>query len=245
MWEARRTVLLEDFTGQNCINCPAAHEVIEQLQLQYGDNLIPVSVHAGNFGFSVDYTNYDYNLVGLMQPEGTRMSDAWGITTFPMGVIDRTGSPLEADSWAAAVRDRVAAPTGLAIGVEAAFADPAERNFDIDITFAPAADINGTLHVWVLESGIVAFQRTTTTRIPDYVHNNVYRASVNSYEGEPIALEAHIHATRSYSVAVRDTEHERWNPANLSVVAFVQTSAGVVQAARAKVAPYQASGTEN
>ena len=29
---AKRVVLLEDFTGQRCVNCPKGTEVIEQLQ---------------------------------------------------------------------------------------------------------------------------------------------------------------------------------------------------------------------
>ena len=32
--ESNRVVLLEDFTGQYCVNCPDAHEVMEQLAEQ-------------------------------------------------------------------------------------------------------------------------------------------------------------------------------------------------------------------
>ena len=32
-----RTVLIEDFTGQRCVNCPNATEAIEALIEQYGD----------------------------------------------------------------------------------------------------------------------------------------------------------------------------------------------------------------
>ena len=43
-----RCVLIEDFTGQKCLNCPRAAEVIEQLQKQYGaDTVIAVAIHAG------------------------------------------------------------------------------------------------------------------------------------------------------------------------------------------------------
>lgn len=30
--ESQRVVLLEEFTGQRCINCPAAHEVVKGLK---------------------------------------------------------------------------------------------------------------------------------------------------------------------------------------------------------------------
>jgi thiol-disulfide isomerase/thioredoxin len=226
-----RTILIEDFTGQNCVNCPGAHEVLDQLVAQYPDNIIPVSIHAGHFGVAVERTRYpDY--VGLMQPEGDGMASRWGITAFPMGVINRTGEALEVDAWATAVRDQLAIPSNLDIELTAALDG---GNISITAILKPQADIKGTLHVWVIESGIVAFQRDTNTRIPDYVHNNVYRCSVNGIEGQGVDLTAHVHETVTMTQAVRDTETEKWNTANLDIVAFLETSSGVLQAAKAHV----------
>ena len=47
--ETKRNVLLEEFTGQNCPNCPTAHETAAKFKQQYGDALITVSIHAGPF----------------------------------------------------------------------------------------------------------------------------------------------------------------------------------------------------
>ena len=47
-----RAVLIEDFTGQLCVNCPNANDAIHQLQEQYGDsNVIAVGIHSGPRGF--------------------------------------------------------------------------------------------------------------------------------------------------------------------------------------------------
>ena len=70
---AERVVLLEDFTGQNCVNCPAAHQEIDALVKQYGDALVPVAIHAGSFG--IPSTN---RRPGLMQPEGQTYNDRYG-----------------------------------------------------------------------------------------------------------------------------------------------------------------------
>ena len=48
---AKRVVLLEDFTGQKCSNCPNANELIETLQNDFGDNLVVVGIHGGPLGF--------------------------------------------------------------------------------------------------------------------------------------------------------------------------------------------------
>lgn len=222
-----RTVLIEDFTGQNCVNCPAAHEVLDLLVAQYPDNVIPVSIHAGHFGVAVDRTRYpDY--VGLMQPEGDAMADRWGITGYPSGVINRTGGPLDTDKWAEAVRTQLATPSDVGIELEALLDG---NDIRITATFIPAADIEGSLNVWVVESGIVAFQRDLTTRIPDYIHNNVYRCSVTPLEGEPLSLTSHVHSTVTLTQPVRHTDTERWDTDHLSVVAFIETPQGVLQAA--------------
>ena len=49
---AQRVVLLEDFTGQRCINCPKATDVIEQLLETYGDALVAVGIHGGPLSFA-------------------------------------------------------------------------------------------------------------------------------------------------------------------------------------------------
>ena len=48
--EAGRAVLIEDFTGQYCVNCPRATEEIERLVEEYGDSVvIAVAIHSGPF----------------------------------------------------------------------------------------------------------------------------------------------------------------------------------------------------
>ena len=66
--ETKRNVLLEDFTGQFCSNCPTAHATINSLKAQYGSSLIAVSVHATDV-FGIMEGQYP-TIVGLMQPEG-------------------------------------------------------------------------------------------------------------------------------------------------------------------------------
>lgn len=226
--ESLRAVLIEDFTGQNCVNCPDAHATMELLVEQYGDAVIPVSIHAGGFGIAA--TNKRYT--GLMQPEGDTYNDAWGINEWPKGVVNRRGGAKNHDQWAQAVREEIATPSALSIVANASCVDD---KIDINLQFRPTADINARLQVWILEDGIVARQESNQGRINDYVHNHVYRASVNGVGGEPIALKDNIHSNLSLSCDVRSTDTEKWVPANLSVVAFVYDDSGVIQASHCKV----------
>ena len=225
-----RAVLIEDFTGQDCVNCPAAHNVIEKLLAQYGDAVIPVSIHAGDFGISVDNKRY----TGLMTPEGDVYNDAWNIDEWPKGVVNRSSAgAVNPDEWADAVRKAVEQTSPLDIELTA---ESDGATIDIQVTLEPKSDVNGYLQVWILEDGIVARQRDLNQGlIKDYVHNHVYRASVNGIGGEAVSLKGMIHKDFTYSMEVRNTETEKWVADNLSVVAFVYNDGGVSQATKTNV----------
>ena len=227
----QRCVLVEDFTGQNCVNSPKAHETLENIVAQYGDAVIPVSIHAGGFGIAATNTRY----TGLMQPEGNTYNDAWGIDEWPKGVVNRSGGALNHDKWAEAVRTEIAKPSALEIKI-AAEVPAGSDEIAITTTLEPDSYIEGKLQLWVIESGIVARQEDKDLgRIEDYVHNNVYRASVNGVGGEDVTLQANIHSTLSHSITLRATPTETWVPENLDIVAFVYDNSGVLQASRSKV----------
>ncbi|MDE6120287.1 MAG: Omp28-related outer membrane protein, partial [Muribaculaceae bacterium] len=136
---------------------------------------------------------------------------------------------------AAAVRNEVTSTPAVAIELEARVA---EGELIADVTLEPQADLKGSLQLWVLESGIVARQTQPDGRTKqDYVHNNVFRASMNGHDGESVSLVRGIHQNFTSSIALRWNEQERWNPENLSVVAFVYNENGVQQVALATVAP--------
>ena len=54
-----RRVLIEDYTGQTCPNCPTFTNQIHDLQDIYGNLLVPVAIHS------------DY--MGIMEPEYTSL----------------------------------------------------------------------------------------------------------------------------------------------------------------------------
>ena len=209
--KVERVVLLEDFTGQNCQNCPAAHRAIEKLQEQYGANLAAV---------------------GLMQPEGNVYNNRYGIDEYPMGVVDGRG-PLNSDQWAKAVYDAVSKPTPLSISLAAA-TDGA--TVEIECGLLSTAELSGNLVVWITESGITARQEDKDLgRVENYTHDNVFRACVNGIDGEAVTLAPGEPLSLSYSIPLRNTATEKWVPANLAAVAFLKKGGAVEQAARANV----------
>ncbi|MDD3280599.1 MAG: Omp28-related outer membrane protein [Bacteroidales bacterium] len=44
-----RNVLLEDFTGINCLFCPDGHKIADEISALYPDDFFHINIHAGNF----------------------------------------------------------------------------------------------------------------------------------------------------------------------------------------------------
>ena len=218
-----KNVLLEDFTGQRCSNCPTGTEVIEQLQEIYGERLIAVGIHGGPLGFKGTAT-----VLGLATDVGDEYYSHWQLEYQPVGLVDRHGA-VNYTEWAKAVRDEMALTSDVKMEVQAIF-----DGSKIDITVMEEAynDYTGMLQVWLLEDGITAIQTMPDgTNNRNYVHNHVLRTPVNGDWGKAITIGKGEQDLQNYQQAV----DEAWNAANLSVVAFVYNQCGVMQATNGKV----------
>lgn len=226
--EANRVVLLEEFTGQKCVNCPEAHTVIEGLLEQYPGNVISVSIHGGS----------DMNAIGedqmpgfgLRNAEGAAYADAYKISSFPAGVVNRRSGVMTSDQWSTAIRNEISLPTAVEMNMTAALSSDGEQ-INIEVDIEPYENVDGRLQLWVVESGIVSLQLTKSGMKRDYVHNHVFRGVVNGQDGEPI----HLITREPQHVSAKVTVRDIWNKENLAIVGFVYTPQGVVQAATCNV----------
>ena len=237
--KAERAVLLEDFTGQDCSNCPNAHEAIEELEAQYGrDKVIAVSIHCGGLAISTEDTDFDDGYVGLMTRQGNRFMMAYGITQWPMGVVNG-GSPLDWQQWADAVRTALAETTDISLKLDVAFDREASDNGTIKMTahVMSTEAQKANIQFWVTENKIVADQKLPSGQVnKEYVHNNVFRAAVyNSQKGEEIELGADFEQTFDAELDCRWSDTEHWVPENLEVICFVSNDKGVQQVVRVPV----------
>ena len=224
--EAKRNVLLEEFTGQNCPNCPTAHETAAKLKEQYREALITVSIHAGPFAFAEGSKSFPT----FKTPEGDTYADAWGITSYPSGVINRTSGNTSYSDWATIVRDEIQKDAELDIELTASL-NADKTAVSITTILKPLSDIEGKLQIWITESGIISRQKNGNKYIKEYEHNHVYRASVNEVGGESISLSSNVFDTLNHSIAVK----ENWNAENLAVVAFVYNNNGVLQVVESEI----------
>lgn len=216
---AKRNVLIEDFTGQRCVNCPNAHEVIEALKVgENGESIIAVSIHAG-------LSAMDTPIIGLKTQEGEEYANKWNITAYPSGVINRNPTVMKYDEWGAAVRTELEKESSLDIDLSATLSMDGTSVL-INTELKPLNNIVGKLQLWVTESNIETLQQMPDRKFNGkYIHNHVFRSSVNGTWGENISLSTE-NVTKQYNINV----NANWKAENLSVVAFVYNdNEGVLQ----------------
>ncbi|MBR1732390.1 MAG: Omp28 family outer membrane lipoprotein [Alloprevotella sp.] len=224
-----KNVLVEDFTGQLCLNCPTAAEAVHALQSLYGEeHVVAVAIHGGAMKLSLPYSN-----VGQLATEvGDAFNERWGVSVWPMGMVDR-GPVQEYTAWSGRAVARMQQAAKVALSAELVDDDAAALKADsitLGVSLEGIEGGAGRLSVWLVEDGIVGLQRMPDNSTnPRYTHNHVFRAALNDPYGDPVAFDAGGRYDFRYGYVLP----AHWNRANLSAVAFVWNEAeGVLQVVR-------------
>lgn len=225
--EVSKHVLIEDFTGQRCKNCPNASEVIEDLQKQYGaDNVIAVAIHSGPY--SKDLMG---NPLSLWTETGDYYFEPWYTGSQPVGVFDRKTSSNLYTSWRTIVREALQTSAPLELSATTEY-DDNTRTVEINVNANGVYEITGKLQIWLIEDSIVDIQQMPDGSInSNYVHNHVFRTAVNGRDGEDFNITWNEEKTVTNTYVL----DESWKPENMSVVAFVYDDSGVQQVVKVPV----------
>lgn len=224
-----RSVLIEDFTGQRCVNCPNAADEIHSLQQEYGEDvIIAVGIHGGPMAV---YPNPGKGIVGLATETGDNYNTYWKVEQWPMGMVNRGGvSPYT--NWKGLVREELQKTAPVAIIVSGEWkVDSGKCPLSVTVE-GREGNVNGKLQVWIIEDDITAIQLMPDGKAnADYIHQHVFRAAVNGEWGEDLSVKETESVSKHYDVSLQAD----WNPDNLSIVAFVYNEQGVLQVTRSRL----------
>lgn len=234
--EVGRAVLIEDFTGQRCINCPDGTNIINGIIQTYGeDNVIAVGIHSGPLGFKGNAKR-----VGLMTDTGDEYYKYWANGTNlgqPSAVFNRKKGPSDNfNNWAAEVGLIISEKANLSIDIANAY-DAKKRELTTKVgAFGVNGTVSGKLQVWIVEDGVKAMQMMPDgSANQDYVHNHVFRAAVNGTWGEEVTVKEGETTSKDYSYVLPET----WNAEKISVVAFVYNDKGVENVAKKHIVEHE------
>ena len=228
--EVGRAVLIEDYTGQYCVNCPRATEEIERLVEQYGDSVvIAVAIHSGPFS----------KFKGEPSPLYTEVGDQyfakWNLSSQPVGLVDRLfGSmPLNFTDWGGGVNYELAYKAPVSLMTTTSFDDEMRTaSIQVQTVGLDSACVSGKLQVWLIEDSIDSFQSMPDGSMQEhYNHMHVFRASVNDPWGDAVSVDHGEVAVKNYEFVIE----QAWVPEHCALVTFLFDDNGVRQVSRTRL----------
>lgn len=226
-------MLIKDFTGVRCVNCPAAAEVAHELQHQLGeDRVLIMSVHAGflatAIGLFPDFTT----------PEGTEWYN--NNSANPLFAIDHVslteGNTLNESQIDKAVGDALEETQTFDLSLENTY-NETSRELRVTSTMTAVSEYSGDLYVTVclLEDSIVGRQVVPGGIDTAYMFRNVFRGSLNGADGEQF-VNGQVFVDDEFVKNHTTVLDEAYNADQCYVLAYIAEKSGkILQTALKKV----------
>ncbi len=222
-----KRLVLEEYTGMTCQNCPLGILAIEKIKSIYGKQFIPISIH------TYPGDNLGTGMAGY--------SDYFAFTGAPSGIINRKGAisyPMvsigqdysfnapegEAPLWLDIVTEEMNEPTEADITATATLsADAKTISVPCSVRYAlDAENVNANLFMVVLEDNVLGYQQNNLMSLTDpdlgewgqggeyaksavypFYHNDVARGWVGrTISGTPGLLPSTVKAGENYEVTL-------------------------------------------
>ena len=229
-------VLLEEYTGHKCNNCPLATQKAHKLADYYAGRVIVMEVHATNLADPDPKYTLD-----LRTPEGAQWCTDFSIGYVPRALVNRTpvgGSyPVNSDQWAAAIELQMLKAVKTGISARSTYNnDTKEITADVTVRFRRKLSSSAGINLYILEDSIVGLQSNKDTaagptpEINPYYFNETFRASMNGTYGEQLTASVDTTITYTYTKKFTVTNND-WDPTQLWLVTTITdpaTSSGEI-----------------
>jgi hypothetical protein len=215
-----KRVLLEDYTGHTCQNCPAAAAIAHSQDANYKGKLIVMAVHAGYYAtpgtgeFALD----------LRTSAGEQWNTDFQVSAYPSGMIDRkvfNGHQVVGSAeWVTDIASIINQAPVLNMIMTNTY-DTTSRVVKSLVYSRFSSSQSGTYNITVciLEDNIISAQDSSNTVIHNYNFKDVLRGTVNGIYGETLtpSVDPNLTYLGKFSIPM----NVAWVPANCWVMAFV------------------------
>ncbi len=234
-----RKILLEDYTGHTCGNCPCAAEEAKLLDSIYGERVIVVSTHVGFF--AEPYPSGSKFRSDFRTTAGEELATAFdvGCNTcgigLPAGMISRTkynnDRVLSSTAWASAIAQLDTAVIAEMEMSKTYNSTSRTVNISVEVKYLKAASAEHQLVLYAVEDSVINWQKFYAQcsptggniDVPDFIHRHLLRGAVNSTWGDKLytintIIPKGYTTTKTYSQVLDPT----WSDKHMSYVAFIQ-----------------------
>ena len=219
----QKNVVIEEFTGVRCPNCPQGHVIISNIKAQNPDRIVSVSLHPINsLGAPYSFSVHDFR-----SQEAQGMFDYLGqIGLEPAAGIDRekfngeNAILLDKSKWQTRVNQQLAVAPPVNIVLDKTY-DSTNHELTVvaEVHYTQEVTEENKMTVLLTESGMVTAQLDGSIIDTFYVHKDIMRTYLTSTQGDQITT------TREAGRVVRRVYKKvldaAWKPENMYIVAYV------------------------
>lgn len=229
-YENVRRVLVEEFTGHKCGNCPRAAETLHDIACSKGNQIIGLAVHVGFFAKpAAEPFQDDYRSI-----IGNALDSQFGnsVAGLPNGLVNRkeyNGSPISSNTdWETKVDEILLEPAYAKLTISNVYnADSRSLNTTVSTEILGALDAaNYSLAIYLVEDSIISAQTdyaADPTTIEDYVHMHMLRTSLNGVWGENISSST-LTAGQSFETTGSITIDDEYKDQHLYIVSILSNN---------------------
>lgn len=244
--ERKQNILISEYTGHKCGNCPPAAEEAKRIQSVYGkDRVSFMSIHVGIF--ATPDANYPNN---MRTTEGLALNTAFGITSYPIGDVNRlkNGSGQRAfihTEWDGMVNGIFNKEAPVVIEFEDASYNSSNKTItaNVKLDYFENVTTNDHITIYIVEDSIVSAQtdyrrsqQGLPDKVEDYVHYGVLRAAINGTWGDPVNDKATPKTNDKYNFSYNYTipANKNWRPEHIRLIAIVHDNNQTFQISQVK-----------
>jgi len=221
-----RVVLVEEFTGIDCVNCPTGAQKLKQISSQNPGKVIVIGIHAGFF--ATDHNGFD-----LRCSDGEELEQFLGpVQGYPAATINRkifdgeNQLPLGQSQWAGLINSEICKRPIASIDLSTTYnANDSLLSITADVTpsdfFNDVLEHDLAMTIMITEGDIIGYQLTPSGSDNAYVHEHVLRDVMSDdYKGDVIIPKGNVLSAQQ--VAINDYKIPAdWNPDNCYIIAFI------------------------
>ncbi|MBL4592832.1 MAG: Omp28 family outer membrane lipoprotein [Flavobacteriales bacterium] len=224
-----RKILIEEFTGHLCTFCPDGSREIERLDSIYGNQLIPMSIHAGGFADPLTGTDingdlaFDYTTDFRTTP-GTSYYSTFGVASNPAATVSRINSAsiTGLSQWDADFMSIMGDAPKVSIGLSVLYDDSTRTvKAVVNTEWLSSETGNFNLQLYLVEDSVVDWQLDNGVHTQFYTHRHVFRETINGTWGSPIPT-SNLGDTDTQEAAI--ILPTNWNKDNCIVIAHIYKS---------------------
>lgn len=252
----KRNVLIEDFTGHYCNNCPTAAYIIDTIKDNIGSQVIPVGIHVVDQFAAPDPAKAPKYQTDFRTPGGTdiytNFANGVGLPAMMVNRVDTFNVParfaLSFYGISSATRKLIDDVPVVNLQAKATYDATSGLLcvFSETEILSPLADDHSIVFMlledsiidWQLFSGFGGYPFYSAGDIENYVHKHVLRRSMNNWDGQTIITGGSNNlGDKIISSASTKVTNSTWKPQHFEVVAFVYNNRTkeIMQAYKAKV----------